>query len=184
MIFDKLKNQFNSRPSQKAVDAFCRHAKEGNIPAVKKFLDKYKDAANAKDKKGSTALVNAALKGHIECVSLLLERGADVNLSSVNEITTVECAARWYPDMMELLLKHSADPNQRDNYGETVLMLAAKYGREDNVALLLKAGARVDETVRNGATALICAAEHGREDSIKLLLDAGAEINQRDYTLE
>ena len=53
-------------------------AEEGDTEEVKLLIEKGADV-DAKDWKGRTALMGAALKGHTETVKLLIEKGADVN---------------------------------------------------------------------------------------------------------
>jgi ankyrin repeat protein len=78
-MFESLKNRFNATgPSQRQVGDFTQAAANGNINAVKKFLDKHEDAVNCKDDSGSTALMTAASSGQIYVAELLLNRGADM----------------------------------------------------------------------------------------------------------
>jgi ankyrin repeat protein len=183
MVFGQLQSIFNSDspPSQKAVDDFCRHAMEGNTGAVRKFLDKHKETVDVKDKDGWTALIYAAANGHIECVSLLLERGADVNLTTTGQgVTALWAAARNFTGIVELLLTHGADPNKKDDTAVTPLMQAAQFGSVNIVSALLKAGAMINEINEYGDTALKGAVRYNRRNIIKLLLGKGADLNQGD----
>ena len=59
-------------------EAFLSHAKEGDPAVLELFLKGGMDL-EVRDSAGATALMYAALNGHVEATSLLIEMGADVN---------------------------------------------------------------------------------------------------------
>lgn len=75
------------------------------------------------------------------------------------------------------LLAKGFSANDRDGYGETLLMRAVVYGKTDAVKFLLEKGADVNGTNFAGATALMRAA--GDAAKTKLLIDRGANVNAR-----
>jgi ankyrin repeat protein len=81
--------------------------------------------------------------------------------------------ACWENDLgkvRSLLLDHGADPNLRDRYDQTALMLAAYRGCTDIVRLLLL-DRRTDPNLRDGfgSTALMIASHYGHIVVVKLL---------------
>ncbi len=64
--------------------------------------------------------------------------------------------------------------NSRLGYGTTPLMIAAFYGRTDNVAFLLKKGANPNVVCPRGETALKWAMQNKHSDVVILLRRAGA----------
>ena len=113
--------------------------------------------------KGYTPLHLAAENGSKEVVKLLIKYGANVNAYgavSVPVTATLHVFAprvikisktplhiaveRGYKDIAELLIKHGADVNAKDRYGETPLHYAARVGRRDIAELLIKHGANVN----------------------------------------
>ena len=78
------------------------------------------------------------------------------------------------------LLRMGANPNSRDNHGQTPLMWAAWNKNTDVVNALVNAGADVNAENENGATPLIYAAEKGHAPMAKMLIDAGADVNAMD----
>lgn len=50
----------------------------------------------------------------------------------------IDISENGFPDIVELLLKQGADPNQADEKGITALHLSAYKGQDDNVEILLK----------------------------------------------
>jgi ankyrin repeat protein len=72
------------------------------------------------------------------------------------------------------------DINNKNNRGNTPLIMAVRGANKDVVELLLNAGAKVDIQNSDGKTALITAAEMGFGYIVKLLLDAGAVVDMND----
>lgn len=118
------------------------------------------EARNAQDE---SALMMAALKGHLAQAQALIRRGAHVNKpgwTPLHYAATSDLASA--PAMVELMLEHHAYIDAVSPNGSTPLMLAAMYGNTKVVPLLLDAGA--DPTLKNqqGLTALDFAHRAGR----------------------
>lgn len=93
---------------------------------------------------GFTPLLSLCTRDKISrnMVSLLLEKGADPNLASVDGMTPLHYAARkGRTDIMELLLANGAEIDSVNLDGRTPLHEAARYHQESAVLLLLKKGA-------------------------------------------
>ena len=60
---------------------------------------------------GSTPLLEAAVKGHVDVASVLLEAGADPNAADKAGSTPLDEALRFkHTKMVELLMAHGAKP--------------------------------------------------------------------------
>ena len=79
----------------------------------------------------------------------------------------------------ELLPVVDISETDQGNYGNTVLMCAARLGDKDTVAELLAKGADVN-AINTKGTALTVAACFGKEDVVSMLLAKGADVNARD----
>lgn len=72
-------------------------------------------------------------------------------------------------------LAAGTDPDARDRFGQTGLMLAAYGGHLDVVEALLAAGARLDVVAKFGLSALMLAVIGGQPDVARRLAAAGAD---------
>ena len=148
---------------------------------------------------------------HLEFITLLLDKGADVNarVKDSTETRTV-FTNQWLDEngataflrasqsgdigLMKLLLARGADPKIATTLGVTALHVAAgvgwvegityewsKQATFDAVKLLLELGLDANAQADTGRTALHGAAHKGRADVIQILADNGAKLDIRDY---
>lgn len=103
------------------------------------------DAVNGADE---TALMMAALRGHLAAAQRLLERGAAVNRPGWTPLHYA--ASGTEPRMVALLLDRGARIDAPAPNGNTPLMMAARYGAQEVAELLLARGAAVAPRNRNG----------------------------------
>ena len=73
-----------------------------------------------------------------------------------------------------------ADPNSRNDNGDTPLHLAVRHGRAEALAALLNAGADPNSWGGNVETLLRLAARHGHAEALAALLKAGADPHAQD----
>jgi uncharacterized protein len=100
------------------------------------------DAANAT---GETPLMMAALRGYLDWLPRLVERGAQVNRDGWTPLHYAATGPE--PKAVEWLLARGARIDARSPNGTTPLMMAARYGNEQSAQLLLQRGA--DAKARN-----------------------------------
>ena len=126
-----------------------------------------------------TPLMLAAENGFVQCVELLLDKGADVNVTNIYGYTPLIYAAKkGSRECVKLLLDKGADVNVGDNHWYTPLIYAAKKGSHECVKLFLDKGADVNaRKCCGGDTPLAYAAGKGSHECVKLLLDKGADVN-------
>ena len=113
------------------------------------------------------------LQERLECISVLLEAGAAVDLT-YSGLTPLHYAAgnkyAAYQAVIAMLLEAGADPNFTDTYHRSVLVHAAAAGTSGAVRMLISAGAvDLDRALKH-------AIANGKQRSCTLLLRAGAAI--------
>ena len=135
---------------------------------------------NARDIRGRTALAFAARYGHTGIVRLLLDNGANVNATNVNQTALSYAAEYGHDAIVKLLLDKGADIDATEAFGWTALLHATDNGHEAAVKLLLEGGADIHAEEHDGQNALSFAAEIGDVATIELLLDKGADIDATD----
>ena len=138
---------------------------------------------------GHTALVAASSEGRLKDVKLLLDAGANPNLSGGDDLGTalVAAAGHGHLEIMELLLEHWADPNIPGGFHEYPLLAAVGWEcfqdyndiniavtRIQMVRILLNAGA--DPTVQTTKfvknTALEIAQQSGSRECVDMIAGA------------
>ena len=73
-------------------------------------------------------------------------------------------------------VNRGVDVNKVDHYGNSALMSAGRWGREDVVLFLLQKGADINAQNNFGYTTLMESARFGQIDMVKLLVSKGAGV--------
>uniref|UniRef100_A0AAR2JD25 KAP NTPase domain-containing protein n=1 Tax=Pygocentrus nattereri TaxID=42514 RepID=A0AAR2JD25_PYGNA len=163
-----------------AVQSIFSHVEEENLPAVRAYLDKYREVDSRSDN-GQTPLMVAAEQGSLEIVQELIRRGANVNLDDVDCWTALISAAKeGHVEVVKELLDNNANVEHRDMGGWTALMWAAYKGRVEVARLLLEKGANPNITGQYSVYPIIWAAGRGHSEIVRLLLQHGAKVNCSD----
>lgn len=155
---------------------FSAALRNGDARAIRAALDNGAPV-NARDERGNTPLMLAAVYGDVASMKVLLDHGAQINVTNAEGATPLIRAAYDF-DKARLLVDRGADVNARSALGETPLMLAARpVDSHRAVRLLLDHGADAKATNNWGATTLMAAAAGGDVESAKLLIQHGADVN-------
>lgn len=131
------------------------------------FILHHNASGNANLIGGSTPLMKAATTSDVTMMRMLIEHGADPNITTQNHTTPMMAAAglNWADisslgteaetiAAITLLIQHGADVNAFNDLGETALHGAAQRGADKVVQLLADRGARLDAKTRRGRTPL------------------------------
>ncbi|XP_077145766.1 E3 ubiquitin-protein ligase HACE1 isoform X1 [Ranitomeya variabilis] len=121
----------------------------------------------------------AANCGSVECLVLLLKRGANPNYQDISGCTPLHLAARnGQKKCMSKLLEYNADVNICNNEGLTAIHWLAVNGRTELLHDLVQHVSNVDVEDAMGQTALHVACQNGHKTTVSCLLDSGADINR------
>ncbi|KAH8977934.1 ankyrin repeat-containing domain protein [Lactarius hatsudake] len=114
--------------------------------------------------------------GKIECIHLLIHRGADPMYKATAAVT--HSPSYWC--LLLLLSQPEVSPADRDRKGRTALHWAARQRDKVSMRVLLRCGADPNAVDRDGRTPLHWAAVGGSEGCIGQLVAAGAQLRTRD----
>ncbi|KAI9869334.1 MAG: hypothetical protein M1813_000123 [Trichoglossum hirsutum] len=169
------------------LDIFKAVAK-GRTRIVKQLLEegidvREKTRGKRLKREGLTLLHIAAENNRDTILSLLVEKGVDLNSQGYFGSTALHLAASMGHDVIvKLLLRYGADRHIRNREGFTALSVAAESG-DNEVAQLLLAGE--DLQYEEISTALGIAVEKGHDSVARLLQDKRAQLtsgNRSDET--
>ena len=108
---------------KQGVDVNCRAPSTGSVPA------------------GTTALMAAAARNHLDVVKLLTANGANVNQADEGGGTALIYAVwKGYKDIVAHLLEKGADVHAKTRDGRTPLSVSIQYGHRE-IETMLKAAA-------------------------------------------
>ena len=150
--------------------------KNNDLKEVKSLLEQGADP-NSVDEDGDNLLMIATFYSSVECMQLLIEKGATINTK--NKID--ETPLMWSLHDLEkakLLIQNGADINAKAKSGNTPLLIAAVgASRYDAVKMLLDKGADVSALNNKKENALMRAALFGDTETISLLLSKKIDVN-------
>ena len=149
-----------------------RAAEKGSIKDVRRL---WAEGANVNFavEGGITPLMVAASRNSPEIVKFLLDKGANANATLRGKdmdgttvlmyaVTAAGLGNIQMPEVLALLVKGGADVNAVDHRGNTALMWAASFGRDDIIEFLVSCGAKVSMVDNKGMTALSYAVQHAQ----------------------
>ena len=160
----------------------------GTAADVKKLLDGGFDVNSATKSGGTTALMMAAPDA--EKMTLLIDRGANVNARSETKYTALMVAAQYgihSTPAVRLLLAHGADASQSQGkplFNADPLFLAAYAGNAEVLPDLLKAGASLNGEMTligtSNSDAISGSVRHAYLDVADVLVQLGAPVDRTD----
>jgi ankyrin repeat protein len=161
------------------ADAISRGDLEGVVANAKK------EAINAKDDSGATALHEASYRGYADIAKYLLDKGADISVKNAPGLTPLHYAAMNYfsrysnLDIVVMLIEKGADINAKGTNGDVPIYIPAFNCNYDMVRLLIEKGADVNAKNDKGETPLHATSGNGNFECVNLLLANGADAKAK-----
>ncbi|MBX7220557.1 MAG: ankyrin repeat domain-containing protein [Blastocatellia bacterium] len=129
----------------------------------------------------TTPLLKALEADDPKMVNLLLDAGADVNLTNINGWTPLmQVISVEQDDLVALLLRRNAKVNVQHNQGGTPLIEATQHGNLDLIEELFRFNANPNLSLNSGETALMIAVDKGYLYAARELLQHGANLDAQD----
>lgn len=142
-------------------------------------VNKTGESGNPGDPWIRTPLIQAASMGDAEIVSILLKKGAKVNVRDNHTVPAIMWA-KGYPDVVKVLVTESKGLDIDMVYphdGDDTLWQSSKLEYLDTVKLLVEHGAKIGFTTPDGASILTTTFELKKRDVLDYLIAKGADIN-------
>lgn len=145
------------------------------------FENKKANLSWKEDQLGNGALKYAVSCGQKEIVEELIRQGADLNVveGSNKQTPLMEAVNSRHPEMIELLLKHNADPKIKDSNGFTAAEIALGLAGEPLIIKIF-ADRGFYEKSSGYEQALIAAIQNGDSTLTQSLIAKVGNINAKD----
>ena len=146
----------------------------GQTAAMSKLLDHGADI-NASNELSFTALHEASYEQHIreETALMLIERGADLTLRTIEDYTPLCLAAQAGSEtIVKSMLEAGADVNLTGSPGWAPLHEACQHNHAAIVKVLLEHGADIDAKLESGSTPISLAVLRENVDVVRVLLES------------
>jgi ankyrin repeat protein len=152
-----------------------------NYPDVVKFLVEKGTDLDARGVRGGgegTALVHAVSRGNTSIATLLIEKGANLDLASETFLTPLHHAVRNnQADIVRMLVEHGANTTLKNDANYTALGQAIWDRHQELAKMLIPSGAAIDQPCANDYGPLCMAVQQGLPELAALLVEKGADVN-------
>ena len=156
---------------QYGFSALDQAAQNGQAKVLKHLLNQGVSVNAESDPDGGTPLTTASLRGHMACMQILLDAGANTNQPDQKGRTALYWTAKeGQLEAIELLLRAGAKVQSWRGYRNDPLCIASLLGHTASVRTLLVAGNPVTTSRQHGFSALHHAAKGGHAEILILLL--------------
>jgi ankyrin repeat protein len=166
--------------NKKILESALIAASDNNAPnLVNMLLDVNGLNINVSGMNSRTALMKAAGNGNLSLFERLIELGANIDQRDCsNESAIFHAVKKDREDIVKRLIELKATLNFQNQYGETILILAAQLRKNNQIVkeLIQEDGIDIEQIDNFGNNALITACYWGNFDAAKELMLAGASV--------
>lgn len=151
-------------------------AREGHEEMVALLLS-YGAKINAQtEETQETALTLSCCGGFLNVANFLITAGADLELGCSTPL--MEASQEGHLQLVEFLLKASANVHHETSTGDTALTYACENGHTAVAQLLVSRNAKLEHESEGGRTPLMKAARSGHLSTVEFLVKEGADVNR------
>ncbi|XP_041430803.1 ankyrin repeat and SOCS box protein 2 isoform X2 [Xenopus laevis] len=173
----------------KSGEKLCEPNKEGWLPlheaayygslaCVTLLLKAYPSTIDQRTLQEETALYLSTVRGHMDCMTYLLQSGAEPDIANKSRETPLYKACELKnAEAAKLLVEYRADVNHRCNRGWTALHESVARNAIDIIDVLVKGGAKIETKNCYGITPLFVAAQCGHMEAMRYITKCGADFN-------
>ncbi|XP_043275266.1 histone-lysine N-methyltransferase EHMT2 [Venturia canescens] len=176
----------SDRPERYTIMSLYTSVKNGDLEKLVNVLAcGYNANHTFREQSHRTGLHIAAEKGHLGCVHVLIQAGAQVDVMDKNQLTPLMLAAtEGKTDVVKYLVRTGADVTLKGEDGMTALHMAAKSGHLKACRIILSEckvpRTLVDSVDDGGWTSLIWACEFRHSNVARFLLEKKCDPLIRD----
>ncbi|XP_073286869.1 ankyrin repeat domain-containing protein SAT10-like [Primulina huaijiensis] len=165
-----------------AFSPFLFVVRSGDILGLKSLIGMKGFDLDEQDALGFSAVMIAAMEGHIDVFRQLVYAGADVKLCNKSGETAITLSQlSQNKDMFEkIMLDFALEKGNHNSGGFCVLHCAARYGDLDAVKLLISKGYEINASDGDDYTPLMLAAREGNGEMCQLLISNGAHCDAKN----
>eukprot|EP00039_Didymoeca_costata_P020750 m.342307 g.342307 ORF g.342307 m.342307 type:complete len:1322 (+) comp21234_c0_seq1:202-4167(+) len=167
----------------KGTNEMHHAANRGDYEKLESLIKSKKYDVDCEDFEGRAPLLHAVHKHHYACVELLIKNFAEVNHRCKDGSTALhEAAYNSTVEILNLLLRHDANPRARDQDGREPLHWSTDNpsGPQCMVTLIQRFKIPVDLADDADMTTLMWAACHNQASMVESLLARGADLFEKD----
>jgi uncharacterized protein len=155
----------------------------GDSDGLRRLLEQEPEAAEARDSKGVSLLMQCIYRGQREIAGLVADKKASLDIfeaASLGRLDRLQECVRQKDDKKDEK-KNKNEINARSQDGFTALHFACYFGQPEAARLLIESGAAVDVVASNPTQVmpLHSAASARNVEAARLLLEHGAPVNAR-----
>lgn len=162
-------------------DTLHSAASSGDAEKLHELVDANLGGVDSIDENGSTAMSIAALRGHPDCLRILIEAGGDIGTADKRARSPLHKAAfSGNTECISVLLEAGADIDAVSLQSETPLEVALRMNNHDAAMLLLQSGCDVDPQLNTGYHMMGLAAANGDADIVGVMIERGSPVNTSD----
>ncbi|KAK4653001.1 hypothetical protein QC762_504180 [Podospora pseudocomata] len=171
-----------ANPAQKEIDGWkalhmaAQMDKKGTLEVVKVLVDTRRIEIIDQEEKGTTALYLAVQAGRPDVAQVLLEAGADPNITTKPDFWPLRRAVLTSNmELVNLLLSHGADVNLSDSKGRNIVHFACAQSDANILKRVVEASpdALPQQRDDNGGTPLHVAVQNDNEKIALALMELG-----------